>query len=96
MEKLNFYLTFEKKSERGRNAVTFFAKQWVDEVVLPDGTTASCAQDIDRFLRQNDLALAGDYTDAFRQRVRYQQQKTQQQADWTEFLKNYKRLIWNE
>lgn len=76
--------------------MTFFSKQWVDEVVLPDGTTASSAQDIDRFLRQNNLALAGDYTDAFRQRVRYQQNKAQRKADWAEFLKNYKRLIWNE
>ena len=74
--------------------MTYFNKQWTEEVVLPDGSTASCWQDVDRFLKENRLAPAGDYSDAFRRAVRLNNERTERRELWAEFIRNYKRSIW--
>ena len=45
-------------------------RQWTDEIVLPDGSVASSSADVEKYLRANQLALAGDYTDEYRRNVR--------------------------
>ena len=44
--------------------MTYFTKQWTEELTLPDGTIAVCAQDVDRYLQANNLSSAGDYSTA--------------------------------
>ncbi len=74
--------------------MTYFNKQWTEEIVLPDGSTASCQQDVDRFLKANNLALAGDYSDEFRKEVRLNNERALRRDLWAEFIRNYKRSIW--
>ena len=74
--------------------MTYFNKQWTEEVVLPDGSTASCQQDVDRFLKESRLAPTGDYSDAFRRAVRLNNERTERRELWAEFIRNYKRSIW--
>ncbi len=74
--------------------MSYFNRQWTEEIVLPDGSTASCQQDVDRFLKENQLALAGDYSDEFRKKVRLDNERTERRELWAEFIRNYKRSIW--
>ncbi len=73
-----------------------FSRAWVDEVMLPDGTAASSAYDIDCWLKRSGWALAGDYSDDFRKNVRFRQQQARRQENFAALIYNYKRLIWNE
>ena len=76
--------------------MAYFSKQFTQEVVLPDGTTASSIPQIERFLKKNHWALALDYSDEFRAQVRYRQEKNERKELFRTFLKNYKRLIWTQ
>jgi len=71
-----------------------FSREWTEDVVLPDGSTASSVADIERWLKRNGLALASDYSDDFRRNVRYNQEKAQRAECFADFIRNYKRLIW--
>ena len=73
-----------------------FSKQFAEEVILPDGSVASSVADVDRYLRANHLARAGDYSADYIKKVRQQREKAQQEEIFAEFLYNYKRNIWNE
>jgi len=75
--------------------MTYFNKQWVNEVVLPDGTVACCQQDVDCYLRKNNLALAGDYSDEYRKNIRLNRERERRKDLFAEFIRNYKRSIWN-
>jgi len=66
-----------------------------NEFVLPDGKLAECPSDVDRFLKENDLVLAQDYSEDYRKKVNQNKEKAQRDDLWAEFLKNYKRMIWN-
>ena len=74
--------------------MTYFNKQWTEEVILPDGTSASCQQDVDKFLRANNLAMKEDYSDEFYKKVRLDNKRTWRKELWAEFIRNYKRSIW--
>ena len=79
-----------------RRIMANFSRAWVEEVVLPDGSIASSAYDIECWLKRSGCALAGDYSDNFRKNVRYQKQKELKRALFADFINNYKRWIWNE
>ncbi|MCX4348517.1 MAG: hypothetical protein OSJ76_01895 [Alphaproteobacteria bacterium] len=66
-----------------------------DEIVLPDGSVASSAADMDRYLKANDLVLSDNYSGEYRRNIRLRNEKAQKNDLWAEFLKNYKRMIWN-
>ena len=66
--------------------MAYFSKQFTQEVVLPDGTTASSIPQIERFLKKNHWALAQDYSDEFRAQVRYRQENTEITAFVVVFL----------
>lgn len=66
------------------------------EFLLPDGTLAECPSDVDKFLRNNDLALSQDYSEEYLKNVRKRNEKAQSSSLWADFLNNYKRMIWNE
>ena len=50
--------------------MTYFNKQWTEEIVLPDRFYGILPAGCRSFLKANNLALAGDYSDEFRKEVR--------------------------
>lgn len=64
------------------------------EFQLPDGTWAESLSDLNRYLKENEVAQASDYSDRFRQNVRYQQEKARLSEVKADFVRNYKRIIW--
>ncbi len=75
--------------------MTYFTKQWREELTLPDGTIAVCTQDVDRYLRANNLSVAGDYSDAYRRTIKFNREQALRKDFFAEFINNYKRRIWN-
>lgn len=75
--------------------MTYFNRRWTEEIVLPDGSKASCKQDVDHFLRKSGLAFAGDYSDDFVKKARLNRERTERKELWAEFIHNYKRSIWH-
>lgn len=71
-----------------------FMKQFPEEIVLPDGSIASSVADVDKYLKANGLAHAGDFSDEYIKNIRYQQEQDRHQSLWADFLYNYKRIIW--
>lgn len=63
---------------------------------LPDGTIAESSQDVDVYLKRSGMAYAGDFSDGYRQSVRYQQEKGVRAEMFADFVRNYKKRIWNE
>lgn len=76
--------------------MAYFDRQWIEQFELPDGTTASCRADVDRYLKANNLALAQDYSPEYIQKRRAANDKTRKDDLFSEFIFNYKRMIWNE
>ena len=72
------------------------SRRWAEEIVLPDGHVADCAADIDRYLRENKVALAADYSSAYRAKVKERQQKVERASIFADLIHSYKRSIWNE
>lgn len=71
-------------------------RQWTDEIVLPDGSIATSAADIDRYIRINQAALASDYSSEYIAKVKQRQRKKEQASIWADLIHYYKRSIWNE
>lgn len=74
--------------------MTNFSKQFAEEVILPDGSVASSVADVDRYLKASGMAHASDFSTEYINNIRYQQQKSRQEAIFADFLFNYKRMIW--
>lgn len=76
--------------------MSFFSKQFTEDITLPDGSVASSVADVDKYLRRSGLAMAGDYSPEYMKNIRYQQELERKSEVFNEFLRNYKRIIWNE
>ena len=76
--------------------MTYFTKNFSAEVLLPDGTVAYSAQDIDRYLKVNHLALQSDYSAAYLKNIRQGQQKSWLKDIRADLVQQYKKEIWNE
>lgn len=74
--------------------MTYIAKQFAEDIVLPDGSVASSVADVDKYLRTSGMARAGDYSPEYMRNVREQQEKQRQEELFADFLYNYKRMIW--
>lgn len=74
--------------------MTYIAKQFAEEVVLPDGSVASSVADVDKYLRKSGMARASDYSAEYIQNVRNKQEQQRQEELFADFLLNYKRMIW--
>jgi hypothetical protein len=74
--------------------MTYIAKQFAEEIILPDGSVASSVADVDRYLRTNGLARASDYSPEYIKNIRDNQEKQRQESLFADFLYNYKRMIW--
>ena len=72
------------------------SRRWSEEIVLPDGSIAACAADIDRYIREHKAALASDYSSAYMAKVKEHQQKNERDSIFADLIHNYKRSIWNE
>ncbi len=64
------------------------------EFKLPDGTIATCQQDVNRYLKTAGVAFASDYSDAFLKRRRLENEKELRTDLFSAFINNYKRSIW--
>lgn len=76
--------------------MTYFSKNYSEEYLLPDNTVATSTQDIDRFLKANNLASKSDYSDDYLQKIRSDNDKTWRKEIFTEIVQQYKKRIWNE
>lgn len=70
-------------------------RQWTEEIVLPDGSVATCAADIDRYMKVNKTALASDYSTDYMAKVHERRQKKEQKSIFADLIHFYKRSIWN-
>lgn len=76
--------------------MTNISRQWTEEIILPDGSTASSAADIDRYIRGHQVALASDYSPEYMTKVKQRQHKKERASIWADLIHYYKRSIWNE
>lgn len=72
------------------------SRRWTEEIVLPDGSIAACAADIDKYIRVNKVALASDYSSEYMAKVKSRQQKKEKTSIFADIIHYYKRSIWNE
>ncbi len=75
--------------------MTYFSKQWTEALELPDGSVADCVQDVDRYLKANNLSPAGDFSDAYRREAKFSREQAVRKEFFAEFINNYRRRIWN-
>lgn len=76
--------------------MSYFSKQFAEDLVLPDGSVASSVADVDKYLRRSGLAKASDYSPEYLKNIRYQQETERRKKLKKQFLREYKRIIWNE
>lgn len=76
--------------------MTYFTKEFSEEYLLPDNTVATSAQDIDRYLRANNLASKSDYSEQYLKNIRLNNDRTQRKEIFSEIVQQYKKRIWNE
>ena len=67
-----------------------------EEILLPNGKVAQNASDVDAFLKENDLAISGDFSGSYMKNVSRRKQALQRQNAFEDFINEYKRRIWNE
>ena len=66
------------------------------EILLPNGRLACSSADIDKYLHESGLALAGDFSEAYLKNVRRKNQELQAKEAFDDFINEYKKRIWNE
>lgn len=64
------------------------------EFQLPDGTVAESVQDVERYLKQNDAALASDYSADYQNSRRFFDEKDRRDKLHDDFIHNLKKEIW--
>ncbi len=74
----------------------YFSKEWTDSLRLPDGRIVSSNYQLDKYLRDNDLSLSQDYSEAYLRSRRQHNEKVQKAELFSDFIHNYKRSIWND
>ena len=72
----------------------YFTKEWTDSLRLPDGSVVSSNAGLDKYLRDNDLSLSQDYSEAWLRQRRRHNEKVQRKELFSDFIRNYKRSIW--
>lgn len=72
----------------------YFTKEWTDSLRLPDGSVVSSNAGLDKYLRDNDLSLSQDYSEAWLRQRRRHNEKVQRNELFSDFIHNYKRSIW--
>ena len=67
-----------------------------DEVLLPNGRVACSKQEVDDFLKENNLALSGDFSGEYFKDIRRKNFKAERDDAFADFILTYKKRIWNE
>ena len=76
--------------------MSYFSKQFAEDLLLPDGSVASSVADVDKYLRCSGSAKASDFSPEYLKNIRYQQETERRNELKALFLREYKRMIWNE
>ena len=76
--------------------MTYFSKEFSEEYLLPDNTVATSMQDIDRYLKANNLASKSDYSEQYLKNIRLNNDRNQRKEIFAEIVQQYKKRIWNE
>ena len=66
------------------------------EVLLPNGHEACFMSEVDDFLKENNLALKGDFSGEYLDGVRRKNLRAQEIDAFNDFILTYKKRIWNE
>ena len=61
---------------------------------LPDGTYAQSVQDVERYLKENDAALASDYSGEYLDTRRFFNEKARRDEIRADFIYNVKKELW--
>jgi hypothetical protein len=64
------------------------------EFQLPDGTVAESVADVERYLKENDAALASDYSADYQKSRRFFKEKDRKDKLHSDFIHNLKKEIW--
>lgn len=64
------------------------------EFQLPDGTLAENVNDIERYIKQNDVALASDYSGEYLNTRRFFNEKARRDEIRADFIYNVKKELW--
>lgn len=64
------------------------------EFQLPDGTLAENVNDIERYIKQNDVALASDYSGEYLDTRRFFNEKARRDEIRADFIYNVKKELW--
>lgn len=67
-----------------------------EEFLLPNGKVATSVSDVDVFLKESGLTLAGDWSSECVQSIRRKNQEAQRKEAFEDFILTYKKRIWNE
>ena len=81
---------------KGGDEMAYFSKEFTEDIILPDGSAATSVYEVERYLKRHNLALSGDYSDAYLQNVRYRQEQDERRELFAEFLRNYKKSVWQD
>ena len=71
-------------------------KDMFEEVLLPNGRVACSKQEVDDFLKKNNLAAYGDFSGEYLKNVRRKIFKQERDDAFADFILTYKKRIWNE
>lgn len=73
--------------------MTYFSKQFLTPVTLPDGSVATNASEIEAFLNKTGLTSSSDYSKEYLKNCRFLREQTFKKELFETFLTNYKRMI---
>ncbi len=65
-----------------------------EDFQLPDGTYAQSVQDVERYLKENDAALASDYSGEYLDARRFFNEKARRDEIRADFIYNVKKELW--
>jgi len=65
-----------------------------EDFQLPDGTYAQSVQDVERYLKENDAALASDYSGEYLDTRRFFNEKARRDKLHADFIHNVKKELW--
>lgn len=73
--------------------MTYFNSDFKEPVLLPDGSFAQNAKELEAYFKKTGTTKSSDYSKAYFKNKRYQNEKAFQKELFNAFLTNYKRMI---
>ena len=66
--------------------MSYFSKQFTEDLVLPDGSVASSVADVDKYLRTSGLARSSDYSTEYIKNIRLKQETDRRKQLFADFF----------